>query len=705
MKAKYLGICLVLVLAVCSLSQAATKVLEWKFDGNLADTSGNGFNGDPCGTPVYDTGISGQAFVSDGNQCVYKAGINTSILPVLATDTWSVNVWVYAPAQPLNWRLAWRMGVKPYFGGSGYQRCVYSSATGKIVFADLSSNYITTFEPWDIGQWQMVTTTFDGTDVRLYKNGILLAKKTYDSFENAAGEVGIPSNYGSSSYPTVFAGKFDEFTIWRGALTQQEIIDLIPPGALSEMGPVFEVAHYTMDDPNGSTMILPDHSGKGRDGVLSGFTTPIANWIAPGQKGASLAFDTNSTHTNMKVTLPAATVVSQGAQYSVAFWVKSGWQPYNSAFYDEKGSDGSEFVIRGDSGSTGAMKVYSKDAWWSMEFIMNYDASAYLSGSKWHHLAVTVDGNSAKAKWYMDGELVKDANIAGTIGLKKYSMTNYIGYNKDAGGYLSAWDRTYVDDVHLFRGVLSQEDIQAIMDEGNLDNDFDVDFDDLAIIANEWLAPSVVGPNLPVDDMEGSLTNWAASDGSGTYTGTGTISSTTNAYAGSKSLQWDYNLPARTGGNYTSIGYSFGTDRNLTGYDLMKLHLYRHAGNTSEDLLFLRFLDSSLVTKAEVRIYGPNNSVVTPVDEWDEWYVDLNRQMYQGTAYVDKTVLTNIRYIQIACGGAKETARTGRIDIDEIKIFQLPVCSPYLAGDLNYDCMVNFKDFAIFADGWMFGVQ
>lgn len=700
MKMRYSIISLVLILAVCSLSQAATKVLEWKFDGNTNDTSGNGINGieyTMSGDPVtYDTGINGQALVSDGNQCAYVTGVDTSILPVLMSDTWTVNVWVYAPVQPLNWRLAWCLGTKPYYGGSGYQRCLYSGATGLIVFADLSATYVSPVEPWDIGQWQMVTTTFDGTDVRVYKNGVMIGKRTFESFEDAAGEVRIPSNYGSPSYPTYFKGKFDEFTIWRGALSQQEIIDLMPDG-VADTGPAFELAHYTMGDLNLTTNKLPDHSGKGKDGnVIAGYASPVSDWIAPGAKSACLAFAGAQD-----INTPA--VISRGAQYSIAFWLKGGWQPYNTAFYEEFGSDGSQFIIRGDAGTNGAMKVYSKDKWYSMEYIMNYNATALLDGREWHHLAVVVDGNAMAAKWYMDGELVTSTTFATNIGFSKTAITGHLGYSTSQKGYLGSWDRTYIDDVHLYRGILSQADVQMLMEEGNINNDFDIDYQDLAVLADEWLAPSTAGGVLTVGDFESSLTGWSVYPSS-TYTGTGTISQTTNAFEGNGALRWDYDLPALVGGNYTAIVYDLGANTNLTGYDLMKLQLYKHSGNTSESMMFVKFIQADNNSVAEAWIQD-GNCVVNPVNEWDEWYIDMNRQFHKGSGYVKKNVLTSVRYVMIGCGGTKETARTGRIDIDEIKMYDFPLCSPYLTSDFNSDCKVNFRDYILFADSWILNID
>ncbi|MFA5292173.1 MAG: LamG domain-containing protein [Phycisphaerae bacterium] len=709
MKLGYLVLSVVLVLAACSISQAATKVLEWKFEDNLNDTSGSGINGTAYGTPVYTAGVSGQAFSADGTNSSYKTGIDPNILPVLATDTWSTNIWVYPTVEPGNWRILWCLGAKPDawdgFPG-GTSRAIYNSTgDGKIVFTEgpkddsgattTGGKYVSTGIPFDVGQWQMITTTYDGTQVKVYKNGMLVGARDIPML-NAPGEVRVPTYPWTGLY--FFIGKIDEFTVWRGTLTQQEILDLIIPGTLPEYVPVEEKIYYTMDDLD-STTTISDHSGNSNTGTLYGYTSPIENWLFPSPKGAALLFDGGQA-----IFPPTGVDISRNAQYSVAFWYKSSYQPYYTAFYSEKSptsGNGSSFIIRGDAGFDGTIKVYGKDRDYNVQYMLTYDASPYMHSNAWHHLAVTADGNEARL--YIDGEAMATAHISYTGG--KTTMNAAVGYYWDEDGFLGDWDRTYMDDFHLFRGVLTQEDIQALMALGNLDNDLDVDLIDLGDIGSQWLEPSVIDVNMTVDDMEGSLSGWSVVV-DGNFTGTGTISSATNAYEGSKSLRWDYDLPALTGGNYSGIRYDLGTNKDLSTYNLMRLYLYRHAGNTTEDRLMVIFLDSSMQSKAEAWIEDAN-CVVKPVNQWSEWLINLDAQLEgpAGVGYVTKSQLTAIRYIVIACGGSKEEARTGTIDIDEIKLFELPLCSPYLTGDLNFDCKVNFRDFTILAEDWMLGID
>jgi hypothetical protein len=179
-------------------------------------------------------------------------------------------------------------------------------------------------------------------------------------------------------------------------------------------------------------------------------------------------------------------------------------------------------------------------------------------------------------------------------------------------------------------------------------------------------------------------------------------------------LQWDYNMPATVGmNNYTSFIYDLGSANNFSTYDQMKLQMYRYAGNSTESLIYLKFYREGTTNfgdgnnvRAEAWMATPT-CTTQPAGAWDLWLINLDNLVgFKGVGTKDSSVLTDIRYILIGCGSDnKNIHRTGRIDIDEIKMVRLPVCSTVNIADLNADCKVNFGDFAIFAEDWMLGVQ
>ena len=85
---------------------------------------------------------------------------------------------------------------------------------------------VTTGVPYDLGKWQMVTLTYDGKTLTIYKNGVAIktADIALDDAENVVkiAPVGPWPNAGH------FAGKIAGFAIWNRALSQPEIQALLP---------------------------------------------------------------------------------------------------------------------------------------------------------------------------------------------------------------------------------------------------------------------------------------------------------------------------------------------------------------------------------------------------------------------------------------------------------------------------------------------
>ena len=702
---------LVVLGMICGTASAAEKVIEWKFDGNLNDSSGNGLNGAVFGTVAYGDGVSGQAFVSDGTNSAYKTGVSTSLLPVLGSDTWSVNLWIYPTVIPQDWRIPWCLGEKP--DGNKNSRALYSSgysSGGLITFVGKQTPdggtsgttvYTVTSIPWDINQWQMITTTYDGTIVRIYKNGILIAMRD-QTFLDALGEVRVPTNPWNSY--DFFIGRFDEFTVWRGALSVDEIQDLIIPGVVPDVELNQQVVYYKMGDPASSSM--PDHSGQSNDGSLYGYTQPLTNWIAEGFRGDALLFDGGQK-------IDQSVTVSQPVNYTVTFWFKSGQQPYTTAFYSEKqvtnpGSGyglGTQLIIRANNSE---LQVFSKERDYNTLFSFSADASAYLDGTTWHHLAMVADGEAAQARLYIDGQLLASGDYLKSSH-KTTSLSAAVGYSWPDDGFIGEWGATYLDEVKIWKGALTEAQIKAVAAHSNFGNDLKVDMEDAVVMSDEWQLNNQTSPGsmMTADDMEGSLDHWSVYNGS--YSGTGTISQTTNAYAGSGALRWDYVLPATAPtdpNNYTSIIYDFGQAEDLSDYDRISLWLYRHSGNSEEDLVFLKFIDAGMQVKAEDWIAG-ENSTIDPNDQWAEWQIDPNSLMGPGGAgTADESDLEAIRYILIGTGSSdRSDARSGTIDIDEFTFEEYPVCSGRPEADLNLDCKVDIQDLLYIVDEWLFGIE
>ena len=135
----------------------------------------------------------------------------------------------------------------------------------------------------------------------------------------------------------------------------------------------------------------------------------------------------------------------------------------------------------------------------------------------------------------------------------------------------------------------------------------------------------------------------------------------------------------------------------------------RHSGNSEADLFYVKFFEGGTNDDIAAEYWWSRSAGSTYAypDEWVELVVDLNNLIYDGTATLGYTNLSQITAVeQIMFGVLQQTAPgTGTIDIDDILLRGIPRCDITLEGDLNGDCIVNLYDFVILAENWLLGVQ
>ena len=145
-------------------------------------------------------------------------------LPVGAKDPWSINVWCKPDAQPQDETVIAGFGDITDKDGRG--RYITKFANGIHFWG--SNRDLDTDVKLDVGVWQMITATYDGTDVRLYKNGQPIGKAPL-AFENDEAVVRIkPLDPWSKS--KIFPGAVTDMTVWRSPLSDEKIKSLFEQG-------------------------------------------------------------------------------------------------------------------------------------------------------------------------------------------------------------------------------------------------------------------------------------------------------------------------------------------------------------------------------------------------------------------------------------------------------------------------------------------
>jgi hypothetical protein len=219
----------------------------------------------------------------DSNNDIVNCGVGPTV-DISGTQI-TLEAWIF----PTAWRTSSFEGTiinKESLSSSGYMlRCgnngqlsfAFGNGTG---FPEVQS----TTGTLTLNTWQHVAATYDGTTMRIYRNGVQVGSSANTS--SIAAATAIPLAIGSSvSYPTrTFAGRIDEVRIWNVARSASELAanQLVQPCP----GTTGLRAYYQFDEGvesanNAGVTNLPDASGNGNNGTLANFalTGPTSNWV------------------------------------------------------------------------------------------------------------------------------------------------------------------------------------------------------------------------------------------------------------------------------------------------------------------------------------------------------------------------------------------------------------------------------------------
>lgn len=220
-----LGLC---VMFGAGSLQAQSLVHLWAFDGNFNDTSGSGNHGTADGAPTFVSGRFGQgvSIVSPNDGVQLAFGANN--LPLLGTDSWSMNVWANLSTAPEDLEYLAGFGLNDGFVGSldtGGARSFITfggEAPGNNFYFWGGARDLHSGLEYDAdSQWHMYTITYNGTAMQMYKDAVpVFGSPVGVALNDALDEihVGNPSNWNSD-----FDGSLDEFAIFNGALSDGQV--------------------------------------------------------------------------------------------------------------------------------------------------------------------------------------------------------------------------------------------------------------------------------------------------------------------------------------------------------------------------------------------------------------------------------------------------------------------------------------------------
>ena len=209
----------------------------------------------------------------------------------------------------------------------------------------------------------------------------------------------------------------------------------------------------------GSGQTVHDLSGKGNHGTLGSTPGVDANdptWIKGWLFGSALRFDGNDF-----VRIPDDAALSP-QNLTVSTWVRATATPGQFKYVLGKGARGCDTASYGlYTAYTGGLRFYIYDTTGHERYSGDVDPATLWNG-KWHHVAGTWDGTTAKL--FVDGKLIPGSTATG--GTIDYGSTSTTTGDTGIGNFLGSCDLFYtgdVDDVAIFNQALPVDKYYALV--------------------------------------------------------------------------------------------------------------------------------------------------------------------------------------------------------------------------------------------------
>lgn len=441
---------------------APAPVAHWKMDEaswtndctttSVSDSSGNGNNGSSCPNGTGSTTPVNGKFGKAGNFDGTNDYINVADTTILKPAQITVSAWIYA-----NSYSSWSTVVMKSTNGSwgdGYGLAHYTGTDNNINFFinNYSANKATgTITP---GQWAYVTGTYDGANIKLYINGVLIQSTPYStalSNSNSPLYIGMGAGGGGTQY--LWKGKIDNVQIYNYARTQKQIVSDMNAGHPSVGSPVGSaVAYYKFDEGYGNTIHNSGSAGSAADGTASG-----TGWYNSGKYGKALDFEPGN---DAMVNLGSSSSLNETGGLTFSTWL------YTDAYTETWPS----LYQRGSqSGVAGFIWIYQNSGSLNYQYanggsVVTITSGCGLTTNAWQYVSLVHDRDNKKIFCYVNGVL-KDTDTYTDTALTVTTGTAYFGtYQGSTADSYHLNGR--LDETKIYNYALTEDEIKLDYNRG-----------------------------------------------------------------------------------------------------------------------------------------------------------------------------------------------------------------------------------------------
>jgi hypothetical protein len=316
-------------------------------------------------------------------------------------------------------------------------------------------------QPWSVydrnqgyltpGLWQHVASTWDGSTIRHYLNGVALTETASltGPLHAGTGPLIIGANVPYNN--TAFLGALDEVWVYDHALTPEEVRGLA--GVFPRL-----VGHWTFDEGVGT--MVADDSGLGHHGEL---VNPKPHTWAPGYASGALYFDGTTGAEATYVRIPDSPALRLAGGFSATAWVRCDDLERDAPILAKEGPDRLSYWFgmlglgQGGAGpgNFGVLLSENGSHPWTLQ---DRDQGAVPLG-EWVHLASTWDG--ATVRHYLRGEPLPDTRtfngpIRSSDAFLAIGVNSLFTQAANATAFKGA-----IDDVALYNYALGPEEIRS----------------------------------------------------------------------------------------------------------------------------------------------------------------------------------------------------------------------------------------------------